>query len=279
MKLVFSETRSDYSQYLYPYVIWAFPEPGEQPADFFQRGFLPASPQMDRYYLCRNLRLPLAAWKPSSENRRILRKGEGIVAELIPRAAFEYSGTRRESWKAFADERFGAEVMSYQRLDTLMASPVISHLLQFRDATTGHELGTALLYLAEPDLAYYYYAFYELDRLDRNLGMFMMTHAVSFFAARGVAHLHLGTCYSRRALYKTQFHGVQFFNGWRWSENREELKFLIQRDRDGIGKHLLDAPQYVGEFLAGDVGSAGASSQFRLAAPASRTPPGSPRRP
>ena len=107
MKLVFSETRSDYSRYLYPYVIWALPEPGEGPVDFFRRGFLPASPRMDRYYLCRNLRLPLARWRPSSENRRILRKGAGTAVELVPRAAFDYSAARREAWKAYADVRFG----------------------------------------------------------------------------------------------------------------------------------------------------------------------------
>lgn len=264
MKLVFSETRSDYGQYLYPYVIWASPEAGERPTDFFRLGFLPASPQMDRYYLCRNLRLPLTGWRPSAENRRILRKGDGIVAELVPRAAFDYSPARRESWKAFADQRFGDNVMSFARLDALMAAPVISHLLHFRERDTGAELGTALLFLAEPDLAYYYYAFYDLDRLNRNLGMFMMTEAVRLFAERGVAHLHLGTCYSTRALYKTQFAGIEFFNGVRWSGDLEELKFLIHRDTTGLGKHLLDVPGYLDQFWGGTFEAVGAASQFRL---------------
>jgi arginyl-tRNA--protein-N-Asp/Glu arginylyltransferase len=264
MKLVFSEARSDYSQYLYPYVVWAFPEAGERPVDFFRRGFLPASPDLDRYYLCRNLRLPLAGWQPSSENRRVLRKGEDLVAELIPRAAFEYSPTRREAWKVYADRRFGEDVMSFQRLDRLMSSPVISHLLLYRKQATGQELGTALLFLAEPDVAYYYYAFYDLAHFARNLGLFMMTWAVGFFAARGVAHLHLGTCYSRRALYKTQFQGVQFCNGSRWSEDLEELKYLIERDVDGVGKHLLDVPAYVERFLGNDPAAAGLTSHWRL---------------
>lgn len=264
MKLVFSETHSDYSRYLYPYVIWAFPEPGERPLDFFRRGFLPASPELDRYYLCRNLRLPLTGWRPSSENRRVLRKGEGIVAELIPRAAFDYSPARRQAWKVYADRRFGDDVMSFSRLDRLMSSPVISHLLLYRNQATGHELGTALLFLAEPDVAYYYYAFYDLAHFERNLGLFMMTWAAGFFAARGVAHLHLGTCYSRRALYKTQFKGIQFCNGFRWSEDLEELKYLIERDVDGVGKHLLDMPAYVERFLGNAPVAAGLASQWRL---------------
>jgi hypothetical protein len=230
MKLVFSETRSDYSQYLYPYVVWALPEPGERPADFFQRGFLPASPRMDRYYLCRNLRLPLAGWQPDSENRRILRKGDGLDVELIPRAAFDYTRERRAAWHAYAGQRFGAEVMSFDRLDTLMSSPVISHLLHFTDPSAGRELGTVLLFLEEPAMAYYYFAFSDLQAPRPNLGMYMMTRAAGFFADRGVAHLHLGTCYSQRALYKTQFAGVEFCNGHCWSKNLGELKYQIDRD-------------------------------------------------
>lgn len=265
MKLLFSETRSDYSRYLYPYVVWALPEPGERPSDFFNRGFLPAAPKMDRYYLCRNLRLPLAGWQPSSENRRILRKGAGLRAELLPRAAFEYSPARRDAWKAFADVRFGPEVMSFARLDTLMSSPVISHLLHFTDTASGREAGTALLFLEEPAVAFYSYAFYDLTGLDRNLGMFMMTQAAVLFAARGVRHLHLGTCYSRRALYKTRFDGIQFCNGWRWSSDLDELKYLLHRDQEQIGRHLLDVPEYTDRFYEGDPAVLAAASDFRLA--------------
>jgi len=83
MILLFSEFSADYSRYIYPYVIWAVPEPGERPADLFRRGFLPSSPKLDRFYLCRNIRVDLRRFNPSSENRRILRKGAGIEAELI----------------------------------------------------------------------------------------------------------------------------------------------------------------------------------------------------
>jgi arginyl-tRNA--protein-N-Asp/Glu arginylyltransferase len=265
VKLVFSEAHSDYGRYLYPYVIWAFPEPGERPSDFFQRGFLPASPQLDRYYLCRNLRVDLRCYQPSSENRRVLRKGGRLNVELIPRAAFDYSDARRQAWKTFADRRFGEEVMSFQRLDTLMAAPVISHLLRFADAADGREVGTALLYLEPPAIAYYYYAFYDLDRFQQSLGLHMMTRAVGFFAGQGVRHLHLGTCYSDRARYKTQFTGIEFFNGFRWSKNLKELKYLIARDTEQVGRHLLDVPEYVEHFQAGSFETVAGATKFKLA--------------
>jgi arginyl-tRNA--protein-N-Asp/Glu arginylyltransferase len=264
MKLAFSEARSDYSRYLYPYVIWAFPEPGERPSDFFQRGFLPGSPALDRYQLCRNVRVDLRGYVPTSENRRILRKGGNLRVELIPRREFDYSPARRQAWKAFADQRFGEGVMDFPRLDNLMRSPVISHLLHFTEAADGREAGTALLFLEEPVIAFYYYAFYDLHRFQHSLGLHMMTRAVEFFASRGVRHLHLGTCYSDRARYKTQFAGVEFFNGFRWSPDLQELKHLIARDTAGIGRHLLDAPEYVDCFHGGSIEAVAAVTEFRF---------------
>jgi arginyl-tRNA--protein-N-Asp/Glu arginylyltransferase len=265
MILLLSETRSDYSRYLYPYVIWAAPEPGDRPSDFFRRGFLPASPQLDRYYLCRNLRVDLRRFKASSENRRILRKGQGIVSQLIPRANFDYSAARQKAWKAYADERFGEDIMSFARLDRLMQNPVISHLLLYTDTATGREVGTALLFLEPPQVTYYYYAFYDLAYLSRSLGMYMMTAAVESFARQGFAWFHLGTCYSERALYKTQFAGVQFFNGFHWSSNLDELKFLIRREQQPVTSHVLAEPDFGDTFYPGGIADLARCGQFRLA--------------
>jgi hypothetical protein len=78
MKLLFSEYKSNYSNYIFPYAIWAIPEDGETPAMIFNKGFLPASRDMTRFYMCRHVRVRLAEFSPSSENRRIMRKCEEI---------------------------------------------------------------------------------------------------------------------------------------------------------------------------------------------------------
>src|SRR5262245_35825984 len=112
MKLLFSESKADYDHYIFPYAVWAFPEPGETPGDLFNQGFLPSSRELDRFYLCRQVRVALAQFRPSSENRRILRKGDGIDAALIPRSEFEYTPQRRQFFKNYADTKFGQNVMS-----------------------------------------------------------------------------------------------------------------------------------------------------------------------
>jgi arginyl-tRNA--protein-N-Asp/Glu arginylyltransferase len=92
-----------------------------------------------------------------------------------------------------------------------------------------------------------------LNYYERNLGMFMMTSAVAHFAELGYQHLYLGSCYSRNALYKTQFSGAEFFNGFKWSNNLQELKYLIQRDSQSVSKHLLETEEFVEKFYADDV--------------------------
>ena len=264
MKLLFSEQNSDYEHYQFPYAIWAVPETGEAPSDIFNAGFLPSSRQLDRFYLCRQIRVDLAKFKPSSENRRILRKGADIAAKLAPRGEFDYTAARREFFKTYADIKFGKDVMTFERLDALFDAPIISHLLVFTDSETGKEVGVATLYLEGEALAFYYYAFYDLNYYARNLGMFMMTSAAALFAGRGVKHLYLGTCYSRTALYKTQFAGAEFFNGFRWSDDLDELKFIIRRDKKELTRHLLETDEYRGKFYDGNFGRITAVSPFQV---------------
>ena len=264
MKLLFSEQLADYSRYSYSYAIWAVPEPGETPADLFNAGFLPSSHQLDRFYLCRQIRINLEQFELSSENRRILRKGQGINVELVPRAKFDYTPARRQFFKRYADAKFGPDVMSLARLDSLFANPVISHLLVFTDGQTGAEIGVAALYLEGAALAYYYYAFYDLNHPVRSLGMFMMTAAVELFAGRGCRRLYLGTCYSDSALYKTQFAGVEFFNGFRWSANLAELKYLLQREQAPAGRHLLETEAYRAAYYPDGLAELSAASAFQV---------------
>jgi hypothetical protein len=265
MKLLFSEARPDYEHYIFPYSIWALREADEKPSDIFNAGFLPSSRELDRFYLCRQIRINLAKFQPSSENRRVLRKGEGLRLELAPRAQFEFTPARREFCRHYTDAKFGAGGgMSHERLDSLFNTPVTSHVLVFTDEKTGVEAGVATLYVEEPALAFYYYSFYDLNHPNRGLGMFMMTSAAAAFAARGIRHLYLGTCYSESALYKTQFPGVEFFNGFRWSEDLEELKYQLRRGLGTPEQHLLEAPEYRDRFYGGDLARVAAASALEV---------------
>lgn len=253
MRLLFSEYKSDYSNYIFPYAIWAFPEDHETPAMIFAQGFLPSTHKLDRFYMCRHIRINLKKFSRSSENRRIFRKCEGLKFELIPRPQFDYSEHWRQFCKEYADIKFGKDIMTYQRLDSVVNSRSVSHILLFTDSETNKEVGLVALYLEKGTFAFYYYAFYDIHYRSRNLGMFMMTAAVDYFAQIKYDYIYLGTCYSRNALYKTQFSGCEFFNGFQWSTNLKELKYLIQREKSTITQHLLETEEYQEEFYKGNL--------------------------
>ncbi len=262
MKLLFSEARADYSHYIFPYAVWAFPELGETPSDCFERGFLPSSYSLDRFYLCRHIRIRLASFNPSSENRRIMRKCLGIEARLIPRSEFELTPEKRAFFKQYADIKFGKDAMTLEKLDLLFSSKMASHLLVFTDSSDGREVGTVVMYLEPFRTAFYYYAFYDLTYYERNLGMYMMTTAVACMREEGVKNLYLGTCYTRNALYKAQFDGAEFFTGLEWSSNMKELKYLIHRDQGVTGHHLLESEDYRGKFKPQTLHEIAAQSPF-----------------
>jgi hypothetical protein len=143
--------------------------------------------------------------------------------------------------------------MTPERLRGLFRAPIVNHVLHFYDKKSQRDVGLVILYLEKKRMAYYYYAFYDLDYFQQNLGMFMMTTAVDLLARTGFECIYLGSCYSRNALYKTQFKGAEFFNGFRWSGNFDELKYLISRDRAPVSDHLLEDREFLRLFYGDDL--------------------------
>jgi len=253
MKLLFSEFKSDYGNYIFPYAIWAIPTENETPGAIFDSGFLPSSFDFERFYMCRHIRVALSEFEQSSENRRVLRKCAGIEYRLIPREEFTFTKQWRKFCKTYADIKFGKDVMTYERLDRLLSSKLATHLLVFTDVESKKDVGIVTLYVEENRLAYFYYSFYDLNYYAKNLGMFIMTAAVDYFAQQQINHIYLGSCYSRNALYKTQFKGAQFFNGFRWSDDLKELRYLIRRDANAVTQHLAETEEFREKFYNGQL--------------------------
>lgn len=246
MKLVFSEYKSDIANYIYSYVVWAYPD-SESPAEMYAAGFLPSKKDLTRWYKTRSVRVSISRFKPSSENRRILRKGENITLRLVTREEFDYNQEIKKFCKMYADIRFGKDVMTYERLDQTFNSKACSHILVFHDQKK--EVGYVVLFIDRKKCVHYYYGFYDLDYYAKNLGMYMMTAAVDYFAKHKFEYIYLGTCYTKNALYKIQFKGVEFYNGMTWSKDLKELKYLLERQDENINHHLFEDEEYIKKFM------------------------------
>jgi hypothetical protein len=248
VRLIFSECVPDYAAYLAPYQVWGVLEGAETPAVAFGRGFLPSTNDLSHFYLARSVRVDLQVYTPPSRVRYAARRCADLSAALTSATAFVFD----TSWQALAagylTGRWGGSGFDLDRFNRLLRSPLTTHVLTLVNTADDAPAGLATLY-AEREVGYYSAAVYDLSRLRSGVGGHLMATALSELQQAGCGMAYLGTCYSIRALYKTRFPGMQFFNGYRWSSDPSELRFLIEHQSELVGTHLLEFGPYRETYL------------------------------
>lgn len=251
MKLFFGEFNPDYAKYSFPYQVWLLKEANDQPEKIYDRGFLPIRSLPNLYYLSRSIRVDLSKFELSSENRRILRKTENFQAKLVPLADFGYKPSVQKFCKDYLTKVAVDSSITAATIRNIFKKGVYNQIFVWKDKETQKEVGYAIGYLSS-SLFQYAHSFYDLNSLEKSLGARMMLEAVQWAKENGRKYAYLGTCYDRNALYKTEFKGVEFFNGFTWSDNLEELKGLIGRTEKD---YLLKDKQFKEKFYPGDLSS------------------------
>jgi arginyl-tRNA--protein-N-Asp/Glu arginylyltransferase len=242
MKLFFSEYKVDYPKYHFPYQVLLSREDDDDIDKIFDMGFLPSRSKLNLFYLARSIRVNLSKLEPSSENRRILRKTEYLNLEVKDLKEFDYDYTMGKLGKDFYEKRFGKGVMSAFRIKWLFTSGSCSHVLVYKDpSASSGQCGDMIVgycpVVKTDKLMHYAYPFYDVRYFEKNAGMGMMLKAILHAKESGLDYVYLGTCYTEKSLYKTQFEGVEYFTGFSWSDDIEKLKELI---RSGVNGHLLE---------------------------------------
>ncbi|MDP3888763.1 MAG: hypothetical protein Q8Q24_01830 [bacterium] len=248
MKLFFGELKANYEKYLFPYQVWLLKEEGDSIEKIYDSGFLPIRNLPNVYYLSRNIRVDLSKFSISSENRRILGKTSEFSCRFIPLGEFNYTPVVQKFCKDYMDNRFGKGALSATGIKNIFQKGVYNKLFVWTDKT-GAEIGFAVCFESE-DILQYAHSFYDVSLVEKSLGARMILEAVIWAKDNGKKYIHLGTCYETRALYKTEFLGVEFFNGFTWSNNLKELKFLIETPKD---KSLLYNNEFLDEFYSPDL--------------------------
>lgn len=248
MKLFFSEFKADYQKYHFPYQVWLLKEEGDEENKIYENGFLPIRSLQGVYYLSRSLRIDLAQFEFSSENRRILKKTENFTAEVVPLNQFNYDSEVQKLCRDYAEQRLGKDSFPVPAIRSVFTGQVYNQVFIFKDQNQ-KPVGYAVCFTND-QLLQYAHAFYDLKYLNESLGARMMLEAVSWAKDKGCEFAYLGTCYGESALYKTEFSGVEFFNGFGWSRNLEELKALIKRESE---EYLLKDKYYLENFHEGDL--------------------------
>ncbi len=233
MKLFRSEVAHHYGSYTFAYAEYAQMEPGDDVADFYARGYLPysgAEGVRDTFYMARSARVELDRFSPTSENRRIAKKFDGsFQKERAPVETFRKDDAFLAFCLDYFAARHGASAMPRERLLLILASGLISSIITYR---RGGVVVAYVLEVAHNTLGHYWYSFYDLSLVNQSLGMWLMLDAVRDAQKRGLSHYYLGTVYGEKALYKTNFECLTWWDGSSWSNDVALLRRMGRSDSE-----------------------------------------------
>jgi len=191
-------------------------------------GFLPVRSIKNLYYLCRSCRVDLSGFELSSENKRVLKKLNGINPTEIPIENF----INKEN-----------KLFDKDYLTKAGTRRIFSSQGNFNKVMIFGDLGYVALKDTD-EIIHYAHQFYK----EKSIGMAGMTSVVQYAKGSEKKYAYLGTCYGKSALYKTQFAGFEFFDGLDWSNDLEKLKFVVGMDGNSKNHHLLQNEEYLDKF-------------------------------
>lgn len=223
-------------------------------ADYYNRGYVFTRIGRGIMQQTRSVRINLSEWKPSSENRRILKKIEGITltTKKLPLALTPADSSASYHWslgklaKDFYEKKFGPGIMSVQKVKEMLTDAQASNfntLLSYA-TTPAVTAGYAICYQSEKSergegkaggkdtLLHYSYPFYDLIAVDegtvtKDIGLGMMLLAISMAQGLGLEYIYLGSLQRPTDTYKLQFKGLEWFDGTAWRTDIDKAKEVI----------------------------------------------------
>jgi len=241
MRIFSSELGHNYNSYTFGYANYCEREPHDSLTMIYHSGYLPysGSPDVQNiFYMARSARVVLPQFALTSENRRISKKFDGVFdKKRIPLKEFNIED---EAFLSFCVEYFktkhGERAASRERIHYWLSSGVVTTIVEYRKE------GAAVAYVFEAEdtgMTHYWFSFYDLSFVQQSLGLWLMLDCITDAAARGVEHYYLGTVYGAKALYKTNFEPLEWWDGSVWQSDTAALKERARTD-DGRITPLMD---------------------------------------
>jgi hypothetical protein len=238
MKIFSSEIGHNYDTYTFSFANYCLKEKSDKLSEIYKLGFLPYSGSSDArniFYMARSDRVPLRSFELTSENRRVARKFDNqFIREAITIEKFDWHDT---AFVAFCVEYFakrhGPNVMPAERLKTILGSGLITDIVVYRN------LFNPIAYVfevADGEMSHFWFSFYDLSLVHQSLGMWLMIDCARAAKERSAKYFYVGTVYGQKALYKTAFKNLEFWDGAGWIADIKKIRQLGHADANrGIG--------------------------------------------
>ncbi len=168
----------------------------------------------------RSIRINLDKFELSSENRRILRKGEEILIKKYNIPYKEYTWQIGKIAKDFYDKKAAGAFSANKIKEIITEDQNFNTLLSFS------EIGYAICY-EDSKIMHYCYPFYDLEKSQKDMGLIMMTKTIQFAKETSKNFLYLGSLQRPNDIYKLQFSGIEWFDGEKWTDDIDKVKKIL----------------------------------------------------
>ena len=234
-----SHPRLDFDTYvLRPETRCVMREAGDSLQQLYALGYLPYSGARELhniFYDARSARIVVPRFELTSENRRIAKKFDGqFTKKRVPIANFKVDEAFVTFCLGYFAQKHGARAMPRERLETIMHSGLITTVVIYQ---SGARTAAYVLEVREGSIGHYWFSFYDLAYARQSLGLWLMLDCLREAKASGLAYYYLGTVYGEKALYKTNFEPLEWWDGTGWSGDRGLLKERSRSDNERMISH------------------------------------------
>lgn len=193
--------------------------------DLYNEGYLFTRVDKGVMDQTRSLRIDLAHFTLSSENRRVLKKTDEVKLTKIALPLPDYHWSIGKLGKDFYTTKFGEGTFSANKIKELLTEPDKSNfnIAFVYEHKNLEKLGYTIA-LETDEIVHYCYPFYKLNTAIPNLGLGMMLKAIAWAKEQGKKYIYLGSFQRPTDTYKLQFEGLEWFDGQNWQVDLEKLK-------------------------------------------------------
>jgi|GEM_PF-2515243 len=231
MKLVRSEFMHEYESYSFGYTLHAEIEGTDTLSKVYADGYLPESkvPRKENlFYMARSARLPLRDFIPTSENRRIFNKFDGLyVQKILSMEELRDGDVFQELFLRYFNERHGETVMTAERLSGILARDLPLRVSAYYQNDV---LIASALEVVQDSFAHFWFSCFDPSLAKTSLGMWLMQDAARRAKNEEKEYLYIGTAYGKKAQYKMNLDCLEYWNGNLWESDIDSLKEKVATD-------------------------------------------------
>lgn len=239
MRIFHAELASNPAFYAFGYSTYAQFEDGDRLDDCYAQGFVPfvgaVTQPENMLYMARGARVRVQEYKRERYQRyaedklRAIAPTDSIICTEYERANHPDIAAVANFMLAYFHYRFGKASMPRARLEAILASPLMTHIVTYQ--LHGETVGYLLETRGDTFTHLWYYGY--LQKYEKNcLGLHIFTDFVERAKKAGKTYAYLGSTYGNHMRYKSYYRPLEYWNGEVWVDDPKgkKLKQLLASD-------------------------------------------------